>query len=146
MNTINIGIDPGKGGGIAIIYPDNSVVAQKWTSLQDMKEHLCEVKFQGDERCAIEHVHAMPGQGVTSMFSFGENYGQWQGLLCALEIPHRMIRPQEWQKGITGRQGLKGTALKQRLKTEAQKLFPKVKVTNATADALLIADWCRRNW
>lgn len=146
MTSITIGIDPGKSGGIAILYPTGDVVAEKWTSEDEMVDILEEVARRWD--CAqvtayLELVHAMPGQGVTSMFSFGKNFGFWIGAVTALRIPLRLVRPQEWQKGVAGRQGLKGTPLKRVLKAEAARRFPQVRVTNMTADALLIADWGR---
>lgn len=46
----------------------------------------------------MEHVSAMPGQGVTSMFHFGEGFGWLQGMLEAYEIPYELVRPQKWKK------------------------------------------------
>jgi len=144
--TMTIGIDPGKKGGIAILYPNGDVVAEKWTSEDEMVDVLEDVmRFDPAAQITayLELVHAMPGQGVTSMFSFGKNFGFWIGAVMALRIPLRTVRPQDWQKGVAGRQGLKGTPLKRVLKAEAARRFPQVRVTNMTADALLIADYGR---
>ena len=50
----------------------------------------------------LEQVSAMPGQGVSSMFTFGANYGGWIALLEGLRIPYVSVRPQKWQKYILG--------------------------------------------
>lgn len=146
MTHITIGIDPGKYGGIAILWLNGDVTAEKWTAEDEMIDVLIDIVTNYSEaciRCYLEQVHAMPGQGVTSMFSFGRNFGFWIGAVSALQIPLRLVRPQEWQKGIAGRQRLSGTPLKRVLKAEAARRFPQVRVTNMTADALLIADWGR---
>ena len=50
--------------------------------------------------CYLEKVHAMPGQGVTSMFTFGQNYGFLRGLLIARGIPFEEVQPNPWQDFI----------------------------------------------
>ena len=52
----------------------------------------------GHTSVALEKVSAMPGQGVTSMFTFGEGYGRIQGYLEALRVGYNLVRPQAWQK------------------------------------------------
>lgn len=51
-------------------------------------------------RACLEKVHAMPGQGVTSMFTFGENFGFWKGFLAAHKVPYVLTTPQVWMKEI----------------------------------------------
>jgi crossover junction endodeoxyribonuclease RuvC len=48
----------------------------------------------------IEKVHAMPGQGVTSMFSFGEGYGGLKGVCATLGLPYNLVTPQAWKKKV----------------------------------------------
>jgi crossover junction endodeoxyribonuclease RuvC len=97
---------------------------------------------KGGEQCAVrlEQVAAMPGQGVTSMFHFGESVGIIIGVLETLQIRYTMPRPQQWKKavGIIGKD-------KDAARTMALQLFPEVgdrltrKKDVGRADALLIA-------
>lgn len=94
----------------------------------------------------LEHVGAMPGQGVTSMFSFGENFGFIKGLLAANELPYELVRPQKWKKefGISG---------KNQSVEVCKRLFPSVSLRrtekcrkdhDGMAEALLMAEYARR--
>ncbi len=83
----------------------------------------------------------MPKQGVTSSFTFGKNYGFLIGLLTAIQIPFKFVTPQQWQKGMQClTKGDKNVS-----KSAAQRLWPKVKVTHAIADSMLIAEYGRKN-
>ena len=108
------------------------------------------------------------GNPGSAMFSFGRNYGQLQMALTSLAIPYVEIQPATWQpalgiepcrkktsrvpylsKGSRSTHRLEAKAeskqeFKRRLKAAAQALFPQERVTLATADALLIAEFCRR--
>lgn len=148
---IYVGIDPGKNGGIVAIKDGRVKLAVKmpdtlagiWNTISDARG------FLEDCRVFIEEVHAMPGQGVTSMFNFGYHYG---GLVMALTLTDVMsrgssstftfaqVQPQVWQRVMNCR--TKGN--KDVTKRLAQKLFPKLTVTHAIADALLIAEYNRR--
>jgi crossover junction endodeoxyribonuclease RuvC len=93
-----IGIDPGKTGAVAVISDDGS-----FCSLCDFTNHPISFlrKFNKHVSHAyIEKVHAMPKQGVVSTFSFGENFGTWQGILRTLEIPYSLVPPQYWQREL----------------------------------------------
>jgi DNA modification methylase len=82
-----------------------------------------------------------------AMFKFGFSAGFAHGCLTALGIPHEEVAPKRWQQalGIPARRPAESKAQwKARLRGEAQRRFPNVKVTLATADALLIALYCRR--
>ena len=81
-------IDPGKGGAIAVIAPDYIHTCQ--FSEERYKEILQGLNGN-DCVCALEQVNARPGQGVVSMFSFGQNYGFIQGLLTAYSIPFELV-------------------------------------------------------
>jgi len=140
---IFLGIDPGKGGGMAFIGSDrnDNPLVMKFENYQnsrvvgtldDFAEHIT--------AAALEKVHSMPAQGVKSVFSFGENFGWWRGVLEATDIDYELVTPQRWQTDLDCRTG----GDKNVTKRLAQELFPDVKVTHAVADALLIAEWCRR--
>lgn len=139
-----IGIDPGKSGGIAALYPDGQV--HLTAKLSETEKDIAEVLKNFDSSfthwpsALLERVHAMPKQGVSSSFTFGRCYGFLRGLLIALEIPFDEVTPQAWQKSL--RCMTKGN--KNVSKQKAQQLFPKIKVTHAIADALLIAEYLRR--
>ena len=108
-----IGIDPGKKGGLcaldgrgeiisAIPMPDVLAQTVDW-----FDEHLdWGDPNHGNVHVFIEQVGAMPGQGVTSMFTFGKGYGELIGLVAGLQIPYTLVRPKEWQKTYwTARKG-----------------------------------------
>jgi crossover junction endodeoxyribonuclease RuvC len=88
----------------------------------------------------------MPKQGVTSMFHFGESYGFLQGMLSAHKLRHDYVSPQRWKKhmGCLAPSKSTSTVKKNIDKSKAQQLFPAEKITHQIADALLIAEYCRR--
>lgn len=148
---IYIGVDPGMSGGLAIITPDESMGMEMPESERDIWDwfHLWEDRRFYAAFAVIEIVHAMPGNGVSGMFKFGMSYGGLRMALTAAAIPFDGVRPQEWQKalGIKGRDKKDGESqpdFKKRLRARAQQLFPSLEVTLATADALLLAEYCRR--
>ena len=141
-----IGIDPGKSGAMAMISDltkeralirfDESVYAKV------LRECIPE-----ETKACLEHVGAMPGQGVTSMFNFGQNFGYINGLLEAFQIPYELVRPQKWKKefSITGD---KNSSIE-----VCKRLFPGVdlrrtercrKDDDGLAEALLMAEYARR--
>ena len=147
-----LGIDPGKSGGLALVTDSPNgegacaIAMPKtdrdiWNWFEEVLQLPCVV-------ASLEKVASRPGQGVRSMFTFGENYGLLRGLLTASGIRFSLVTPRTWQKelGIAPRNKQKETPtqFKTRLKEEAQRLFPKLKITKATADALLIAEYTRR--
>ena len=150
MSRAFIGIDPGSNGGIATISPWNICVVEAYpfrkTSMVDVSTILEDLGSRGVTHALIELVHAMPGQGVTSMFNFGHNFGMLEGLLIGAGIPYDRVTPQKWQKefGLYRLHDETKTAKKNRHKELAKELFPTLNVTHATADALLIAEYCRR--
>ena len=104
---IYIGIDPGVSGGVALIT-DNSEKFNKLLGLNkcpgtvsDMPE-LLNFNKTIKMTAVIEKVHSMPQQGVASTFKFGMNYGQWLGILAALQIPYIEVTPQKWMKHFGG--------------------------------------------
>jgi crossover junction endodeoxyribonuclease RuvC len=98
-----IAFDPGQKGGIAIhrqgvtaAYP--MPMAGKSLDLPSIGPDL--VRSHSPDIAIIEKVGAMPGQGVTSTFTFGMGYGQIQGLLAGMGIPIELVQPQIWKKII----------------------------------------------
>jgi crossover junction endodeoxyribonuclease RuvC len=144
--SIIIGIDPGKSGAAAIIWPmgiTEVIRFEKWTEA-DIASRFSTFQARNDVDAVayLEQVGAMPGQGVTSMFSFGQSFGFIRGLLVAYGIPFVMVTPQKWQKavGFTGKME-KGDR-KKALKQLAQQYYPSIeKMTNDMADAILIAHY-----
>jgi Holliday junction resolvasome RuvABC endonuclease subunit len=142
-----IGIDPGANGALVVLVNDRdsddlfSMPFSKYTE-RDIVLAIDHLPHAPKWCCFIEKVHAMPKQGVSSTFKFGRSYGVMIGILTALGIPYREVTPQTWQKAMSCLS--KGD--KNVTKAAAQKLFPSVKVTHANADALLIAEYCRRTW
>lgn len=148
LPAIVIGIDPGKGGALAafVIQGDR----YKLSVCLDFDEKTIVEYFKSviylQPEVFIENVHAAPGQGVTSMFSFGKNFGWWLGLLDSLltEKSTHLVAPQSWSPIMLGhnpnykKQNNKLVAL-----DEARKLFGNTyfsrKKDNGRADASLIA-------
>lgn len=101
-----IAIDPGQTGCIAW-YFDGKIKFQK---MPDTEEGIVElIRSIVDENttaklsspiCYLEQVHAMPGQGVSSTFTFGQGYGFLRGVLLTLDIPVVDVSPQKWMKTI----------------------------------------------
>jgi len=144
---IFVGIDPGSNGAMATIQPDDVCVFPfKQIHMTLISSMLEDLSNKRDCHALIELVHAMPGQGVTSMFNFGHNFGMLEGLLIGAGIPYDRVTPQKWQKefGLYRLPDETKTAKKNRHKELAKELFPTLNVTHATADALLIAEYCRR--
>ena len=106
-----IGIDPGLSGGIAILDNkkvvsifDMPVMAEGKKNKRQLNSAqlvaLIKENIQSDEEVAVivEQVNAMPGQGVTSMFNFGQTFGAIKGVCAALELPIFFVRPSKWKK------------------------------------------------
>lgn len=156
-----IGIDPGLKGGIAFlsweelivhptpVYAINFVKNGKKKTRNEMdldKVRELMALFDGVsyqiEYAYLEHVNAMPGQGVTSMFRFGQNLGQWQGLLAGFGIRTELVRPQTWKASL-GLTRSKTTSLEM-----ARELWPenaeesfRLKKHDGMAEAALIAKY-----
>ena len=144
-NRVFIGIDPGIKGGIAVIYNDSYRVWPTPSTVGGMADVLIELKGQGANLsmyCAIELVHSFPGQGVASTFKFGMNYGEWLGILATLKIPYIQVTPHKWMRHF-GSMPKDKKDRKNHIKHLAQQRFPDVKITLATSDAMLIANYMR---
>ena len=141
-NRAFIGIDPGQSGSVAVIFPSgNSTWIKLDSTDHDIAEWMSSVCVSHPlSVCRIERVSAMPKQGVSSTFKFGRSFGFLQGLLVAFQIPFELVTPQKWQ----GFMSCRTAGDKNVSKAAAQRLFPSLKITHANADALLLAEYCRR--
>ena len=138
-----IGIDPGKGGGIAIITAETVTLHNCPRTVDDMALLLgmCLNDVAAYRtQVFLEKVWAFPTDGRAGSFTFGENYGQWQGILASHELKPKLVTPKEWQSHFDIKKGLKKDVRKKILKQIAKDKCPNIKkVTLKTADALLIA-------
>lgn len=145
---ICIGIDPGKTGGIASVDENGHVLradpmpltpADILMALHAHRDRVSD--HPGPVKCVMEWVSASPQMGVVSAFTFGRGFGQLEAFLLAANIPFDLTTPKHWQRVM---QCLTG-GNKNISKARAQALFPSFpKITHAIADALLIAEFCRR--
>ena len=138
-----IGIDPGKGGGIAVITDEtvnifpcprdvDEMAILIGMCLSDVSSYRTQV--------FLEKVWAFPTDGRAGSFSFGCNYGQWQGILASHELDTVFVTPKEWQSHFEIKKGLPKDVRKKVLKKMAMDRCPSTKrITLKTADALLIA-------
>jgi len=139
-----IGIDPGVGGGLAVVSGGGAALAIK---MPETKRDVCDwLRLASGSVCGpdaiatLEFVRSSPQMGVTSAFTFGRGYGNLEMALVACGIPFDEVTPRKWQQAmrcLTG--GDKNVS-----KARAQELFPDMKVTHYTSDALLLAEYCRR--
>jgi len=147
------GVDPGLSGGIAIL-DDNKVKEmidmpvmsdgkknkrQLNSALlaQLIKENIKDIE---DTAIVVEQVNAMPGQGVTSMFNFGQTFGAIKGICAALTLPTFFVRPAKWKKHfelINSSKDASRTKVIEMYPLLAEKLSKKKDVNKS--DALLIA-------
>ena len=142
-----IGVDPGQSGAMAMIGSDGDIDVMDWPGdpgpvVDKLREWL--VKYQV-RLAAIEHVHSMPKQGVSSTFKFGTNFGTWLGIMAALGVPHILVTPREWQRGLVLPSA--GATSKERSLAVARSLFPDAELSrqkdHGRADALLIGWWAK---
>ena len=157
--TYFIGIDPGLKGGIAIINgglvivhdtPTTLVKSGKKNKNMYIESSMAEILRSYsdlDVFVVIEKIHSMPKQGVAAMFSMGEGYGLWRGIVAALKMPYELVTPQAWKKEMMKGMGKEKSASCYR----AQQLFPSVELfgskggaKDGRGDALLIAEYGRR--
>ena len=98
---IYIGIDPGKSGAMAVIDSDSNIVALTPFDEEEYRRVLTNLPLGDNAICCLEKVGAMPKQGVSSTFSFGENYGFIQGMLFAFYIPYQLVTPRKWKSAFS---------------------------------------------
>ena len=152
-----IGIDPGISGSICFFKDGKILDVIEMPTMTDGKKNKRQVNgsqiyneikkkidvvSEEDIRVVIEHVTAMPGQGVTSMFNFGQSFGILKGICSAMRLPMYFVRPAKWKKYFSLINSEKDAS-----RTRAIEIFPyfssqlsKKKDTNK-ADAILIASF-----
>ena len=141
---IYIGIDPGQTGAIAFI---RAGAVPRVFDFDDGAGLLTLKKLLVDDpvKAVIEKVGSMPGQGVSSTFKFGTNFGTWIGRLEALEIPFDFVTPQKWKKVMFD--SMPKGDVKEMSRSRALRLFPnmaeklKRKKDHHRAEALLLAQY-----
>lgn len=150
MKTLFIGIDPGKKGGIACIDTQSGIRYTVPYSDKDLLDMCRDETYSGNTEhimCCLEKVGARPGQGVVSMFNFGQSVGYIKGVLEAFRIPYQEITPQKWKRefGLTSEKAASADV--------CGKLFPDIdllatpkckKPHDGMAEALLMAEYARR--
>jgi len=135
-------IDPGKSGALVLLLSKEPVIIKF-----NKEEYIKTLKVYSATNLIIglESVHSMPGNGVRSMFAFGENFGWIQGVLDTLGLKYELIRPQEWKKHF----GLIGSDKKDSCK-KALELEPALKckgkrggLQDGICDAYLLARYLK---
>ena len=140
---IYLGVDPGRSSGAVAAIIDDEVRFIKLSETEsDISLWIDDLVWENGVFAYLEQVAARPGQGVSSMFKFGQSYGFVRGLLVAHGVSFETVTPGVWQRKM----GCLSGGDKQVTKARAQELFPQYAraITNKTADALLLAEYCRR--
>ena len=152
-----IGIDPGISGAICFMedgkitdviempsMAEGKKNKKQVNSSQIFNEISCKIKNynKNEVKVVIEHVTAMPGQGVTSMFNFGQSFGVIKGICSAMQLPIHFVRPTKWKKYFNLINSSKDAS-----RSRAIEIFPKAsdklkrKKDSNKADAILIASY-----
>lgn len=143
-----IGIDPGAKGAIATVWEDGSLheVVNMPDTPKDILDYLREYSNTGAV-CYLENVgNGIPGQSSSATAKFARHNGHLEMALLALGIKTVKATPQKWEKTyqLGKSSSMEKAEWKRKLKAKAQELFPNVKVTLVNSDALLIAEYGRR--
>ena len=140
-----IGIDPGLSGAIAILENnkvlnlfDIPVMSEGKKNKRQLNSALLvsllkENIFKNEEvSVVVEQVNAMPGQGVTSMFNFGQTFGAIKGICAALNLPIFFVRPSKWKKHFELINSSKDSS-----RTKAIEMYPKLSYQLAKKKTLI---------
>ena len=152
-----IGIDPGISGSICFFENGKVLEVIEMPNMAEGKKNKKQVNGaqiyneislrikdynKNDIKVVIEHVTAMPGQGVTSMFNFGQSFGVLKGICAAMQLSMYFVRPAKWKKYF----GLINSE-KDASRTKVIEIFPSIstqlskKKDANKADAILIASF-----
>ena len=160
---IIIGIDPGLDGAVCILYENGEIDFYDTPTLEIKSGRKKKREYNVNEMAnnmrislpmypsrdilvVLEKIHSMPGQGVRSMFSMGEGFGIWKGIIAGLNLSLELVTPQAWKKEMMDGSGKDKDASRQK----AIQLFPNIadklsrKKDHGRADALLMAEYIRR--
>ncbi len=152
-----IGIDPGISGAICFFENGKIIEIIDMPIMNDGKKNKKQVNGaqiyneiyeqiknipKHEINVVLEQVSAMPGQGVTSMFNFGQSFGVIKGICAAMRLPLHFVRPAKWKKYFNLL-----NSEKQASRTKAIEIFPEIshklskKKDINKADAILIASF-----
>ena len=152
-----IGIDPGLSGSICFLIDGKILDVIEMPTMAEGKKNKRQVNgsqvfneitkrtkeyHKNQVRVVIEQVSAMPGQGVTSMFNFGQSFGVLKGVCTAMQLPMYFVRPAKWKKYFNLINSEKDAS-----RTRAIEIFPSFssslskKKDSNKADAILIASF-----
>jgi len=150
---IIIGIDPGISGAISIIENKKILEVYDTPTMIDGKKNKRQINSaqvtniikeriisEKEVVVVVEQVNAMPGQGVTSMFNFGQSFGVIKGICAALSLPIYFVRPTKWKKHFNLIKTNKDAS-----RTKVIEAYPEIssklhrKKDSNRADAILIA-------
>ena len=152
-----IGIDPGISGSICFFNEGKIIDVVEMPTMIEGKKNKKQVNGaqifneistkikeleKKDIKIVIEQVSAMPGQGVTSMFNFGQSYGILKGICSAMQLPMYFVRPAKWKKYFNLINSEKDAS-----RTRAIEIFPYFssqlsrKKDSNKADAILLASF-----
>ena len=152
-----IGIDPGISGSLCFFEDGKIVDVIEMPTMNEGKKNKKQVngsqifneiserinkRDKKDIKVVVEQVSAMPGQGVTSMFNFGQSFGILKGICSAMQLPIYFVRPTKWKKYFNLINSEKDAS-----RTRAIEIFPYFsshlsrKKDSNKADAILIASF-----
>jgi crossover junction endodeoxyribonuclease RuvC len=152
---IIFGIDPGVSGAISVLEDKKIIEVFDMPTMIDGKKNKKQVngsqvtniikerlnnEKEKEVVVVVEHVNAMPGQGVTSMFNFGQSFGVIKGICSALSLPIYFVRPTKWKKHFNLIKTNKDAS-----RTKVIQVYPHIssklsrKKDSNKADAILIA-------
>ena len=150
---IIIGIDPGISGAISVLENKKVLEVYDTPTMIDGKKNKRQINSaqvsniikerlnsQKEVVVVVEQVNAMPGQGVTSMFNFGQSFGVIKGICAALGLPIYFVRPTKWKKHFNLIKTNKDAS-----RTKVIEVYPEIsgklhrKKDSNRADAILIA-------
>ncbi len=150
---IIFGVDPGVSGAISVLENKKIIEVYEMPTMIDGKKNKKQVngsqvaniikeRLNDDNEIivVVEHVNAMPGQGVTSMFNFGQSFGVIKGICSALSLPIYFVRPSKWKRHFNLIKTNKDAS-----RTKVIEVYPEIssklyrKKDSNKADAILIA-------
>jgi len=161
---IIFGVDPGVSGAICVLKNNKIIEVYEMPTMIDGKKNKRQVNgaevsnilikevynskslaiedHENKAKVIVEHVTAMPGQGVTSMFNFGQSFGVIKGVCAALKMPIHFVRPVKWKKHFNLIKTHKDAS-----RTKVIEIYPNIssklsrKKDANKADAILIAKY-----
>ena len=142
-----LGIDPGVSGGLAYWRKGEPIQAFAMPETEgDQIELIRELVAPGDAIAFVEQVGGYTGKGQpgSAMFKFGRSFGFTLGVLQTLDVRVELVQPQKWQKPLglgTASSCVTRSEWKAKLRACAQRLYPKLKPTLSTSDAILILEY-----